>query len=139
MRNNTNIHDVVQQGRNPLQNPKDVPEAEMYLIGVGYTLAILWRIAGMNKVMIVLVEPWKTNRLQVQMWLVATMRLKYNTSLSGCIPRAIRHPFWKDIIIDYFHLAILAWEAPGRTGTIQDKDAIWTGHQPVKVDLWLGF
>jgi hypothetical protein len=31
---------------------------------------------------------------------------------------------------DTFHFAILAGRAPGRTGTIQDKIAIWTARQP---------
>jgi hypothetical protein len=38
-----------------------------------------------------------------------------------------------------FHLAILAGGAPGRTGIIQDKIAIWAAHQPVKNELAVGF
>jgi hypothetical protein len=37
------------------------------------------------------------------------------------------------------HLAILAGEALGQTGTIQDKIAIWAAHQLVKNELWLFF
>jgi hypothetical protein len=36
-------------------------------------------------------------------------------------------------------LQFLAGEAPGRTGTIQDKIAIWTTHQSVKNEPVLDF
>jgi hypothetical protein len=39
----------------------------------------------------------------------------------------------------YFHLAILPREAPGRTGIIKDKIAIWTAHQLVKYEVAVGF
>jgi hypothetical protein len=57
MRSSNCIHDVARQGRNPLRNPKDTTEVETYLIGVGYTLAMLCHRTEMNKVMIASVEP----------------------------------------------------------------------------------
>jgi hypothetical protein len=38
-----------------------------------------------------------------------------------------------------FHIAVLAGEAPGRTGTIQDRIEIWTTHQPVKNEPAVSF
>jgi hypothetical protein len=45
-------------------------------IKAGYTLAMLCYTTRMNKVMFVSVEPWKTYRHQVRMWLVVATRLQ---------------------------------------------------------------
>jgi hypothetical protein len=36
-------------------------------------------------------------------------------------------------------LQFLAGEAPGRTGTIEDKNKIWVAHQPVKNEPVIDF